>query len=450
MPGIIGRQAVVIGAGIAGLTAARAACESFEHVVILERDALADGPADRTGTPQGRHVHVVLAGGEQALEHLFPGFPAELGGAGAVSLRVGVDLVAEVPGYDPFPRRDLGWDNYWMSRALIESAIRARVRALPNVAIRERCRVEDVVVSADRSRVEGIRVTDHGGATETIGSDLVIDASGQGLLTLRLLESIGVPAPRETTIGIDQAYSTALFAIPETPPGDWKGVFCLPDTPRSSRGALLAPLEGQRWILTLGGRGAERPPTDVDGYMAFVADLRTPTIHHAIGGAKRLTDVASYRFRESRLRHFEEYERFPAGLLPIGDAICRFNPIYGQGMSVAAQEAVALQRVLAARGADGLDAIASPFFAEAQALIETPWASAALPDLAYPDARGERPKDFAQRLQFSAALRALAASDPDVHKLTNEVQHLLKPRSVYRHPDLVKRVLEMAAARPRG
>jgi 2-polyprenyl-6-methoxyphenol hydroxylase-like FAD-dependent oxidoreductase len=447
---MIGRHAVVVGAGLAGLTAARAVADSFEHVLILERDALPEGPADRTGVPQGRHVHVVLAGGEQALERLFPGFGPELRRLGAVPMRVGMDLLAEVPGYDPFPRRDLGWDDYWMSRALIESVVRERVRALPNVRIRDHCRVEAVMPRTDGSRIDGLQLTDRDGRSETITSDLVIDASGQGVLTLRLLESVGEPAPRETTIGIDMAYSTAIFAIPEPPPDDWKGVFCLPDVPRSSRGALLAPLEGRRWILTLAGRGAERPPTDIDGFLNAVRQLRTPTIHDAIRNAKRLTDVVAYRFPESRLRHFEESPRFPTGVLPIGDAICRFNPIYGQGMSLAAQEAVALQRVLATRGSEGLEGIAPTLFSEVRALIDTPWSSAALPDLAYPDARGERPADFEQRLTFSAGMRALAANDPAVHKLTSQVQHLLKPRSVYRDPELVRRVLGVIASGRKG
>jgi 2-polyprenyl-6-methoxyphenol hydroxylase-like FAD-dependent oxidoreductase len=360
----IGQHAVVVGAGIAGLTAARVLSEHFERVLLLERDTLPAGPVDRAGIPQGKHVHVVLAGGQRALEELFVGFRDELVARGAVPTRVAVGLRVERPGYDPFPRRDFGWDNYWMSRALMESTVRDFVRALPGVEIRDRCRVDELVT--DGTAVRGVRWTSASGATESFESDLVIDASSQGLITLRLLESIGRPAPDTTTIGVDLAYSTAVLEIPDDAPAEWQGVFCFPNAPRATRAALLAPLEDHRWILTVAGRGDEKPPRDADGVMAHAKALRTPTIYNAVRGAKRLGEIEHFRFTESRLRHFEGLERFPRGLLPMGDAICRFNPIYGQGMSVAAQEAVALRRLLDARRGqpDPLDALAGAFFAE--------------------------------------------------------------------------------------
>ena len=145
-------------------------------------------------------------------------------------------------------------------------------------------------------------------------------------------------------------------------------------------------------------------------------------------------------------RHFERLDVFPRGLLPIGDAICRFNPVYGQGMSVAALEACLLQRLLERLEEDRnpIAALAPAFFAEVQTLIETPW-SVAILDFVFPDTRGQRPADFETTLKFGIALTRLAAEDPAVHKLTIEVQHLLKPRSVYRDPTLVQRVLAKMA-----
>ena len=146
-------------------------------------------------------------------------------------------------------------------------------------------------------------------------------------------------------------------------------------------------------------------------------------------------------------RHYERLEAFPRGLLPLGDAMCRFNPVYGQGMSVAAQEARALGRLLAARATqpDPLDGLGPPFFAEAATLIETPWASAAIPDFVHPDTRGERPANLEQMLKLGLAFTKLAARDPAVHTLVAEVQHLLKPRSVYQDPALMERVLAVMA-----
>jgi 2-polyprenyl-6-methoxyphenol hydroxylase-like FAD-dependent oxidoreductase len=177
-----------------------------------------------------------------------------------------------------------------------------------------------------------------------------------------------------------------------------------------------------------------------------VKELRTPTIHDAIKHAKRLGDVARFGFPASVRRHFERLEGFPRGLLAVGDAFCRFNPVYGQGMTVAAQEASVLGRLLAARAAapDPLAGLAQEFFAEAQALLETPWAVATF-DFIFPQTSGERPADFESTLKFGLALTRLAARDPAVHKLTAEVQSLLKPRSVYRDPALLQRVLAVMA-----
>jgi 2-polyprenyl-6-methoxyphenol hydroxylase-like FAD-dependent oxidoreductase len=206
------------------------------------------------------------------------------------------------------------------------------------------------------------------------------------------------------------------------------------------------PLEGNRWMVTIGGRHSDVPRGDEEGFLTYAKALRTPTIYNAISHAKRLDRVARYGFPESVRRHFERLDGFSRGLLPIGDAICRFNPVYGQGMSVAALEACLLKTLLERLGEDGdpIAGLASTFFAEMQTLIETPW-SVAMLDFAFPETRGQRPADFETTLKFGIALTRLAAEDPAVHKLTLEVQHLLKPRSAYRDPALMQRVLEKMA-----
>jgi hypothetical protein len=216
--------------------------------------------------------------------------------------------------------------------------------------------------------------------------------------------------------------------------------------PQNSRGGLMLPLEGNRWMATIGGRHGDVPSGDAEEFLTYARALRTPTIYNAISHAKRLDGVARYGFPESVRRHFERLDVFPRGLLPIGDAICRFNPVYGQGMSVAALEACLLKRLLEDLGKNSnpIAGLAPTFFAEVQTLIETPW-SVAILDFVFPDTRGQRPADFETTLKFGIALTRLAAEDPTVHKLTVEVQHLLRPRSVYRDPALVQRVLAKMA-----
>jgi 2-polyprenyl-6-methoxyphenol hydroxylase-like FAD-dependent oxidoreductase len=444
--GRIGKQAVVIGAGMGGLTASRALADFFDHVLVLERDTLPSDPAPRAGIPQGRHVHALLLSGQRALGELFAGFEQDLARAGAVPLRVGLDVRVERPGYDPFPQRDLGWTNYAVSRPTIEHIVRARVQDCTNIVLRQRCRVQHMLASADGTRVAGVRFENENDASETIATDLVVDASGTGALTLDLLKSIGRPPPEETTIGVDLGYASCVFAIPDAAPADWKGVMTFGEAPHDSRGGLMLPIEGNRWMVGIGGRGSDVPSGDAEGFLAFARSLRTPTIYGVISHAERIGEVARFGFRESVRRHFEQLDAFPGGLLPIADAICRFNPVYGQGMSVAAQEAWLLRKLLGAlvEDNDPIGALAPLFFTEMQSLIETPWSVATL-DFAFPETRGKRPADFEMRLRFGGALTRLAAEDADIHNLTAEVQNLLRPLSAYRDPALVQRVMAMMA-----
>jgi 2-polyprenyl-6-methoxyphenol hydroxylase-like FAD-dependent oxidoreductase len=443
----VGKQAVVIGAGIGGLAASCAISDYFENVIILERDELPERATPRAGTPQARHTHALLGGGVRALESLFPGFTTALTEAGAVTYRMGLDVLVEMPGFDPFPRRDLGWDAYAMSRPLVEYAMRQKLLKRSNVILRDKCRGAQLVTTGERGGVSAVRLAGSRGSDETLAADLVVDASSRGTLTLDALKATDRPLPSEDIVGIDMAYATALFAVPDDAPRHWKGVYTLPAPPEHRRGALMLPVEGNRWILSLGGAHGDAPPGDLDGFLAFAKNLRTPTIYSAIKDAEPVGDVVRFAFPENVRRHFERLESFPRGLLPLGDCVCRFNPIYGQGMTVAAKEACVLRDLLAARvsAIDPLDGLAAAFFAEIQEVLDTPWATAAVADFVYPETRGDRPPDLEATLRFGQGIVRLAARDADVHKLRMEVLNLLKPRSVYSDPAFVARVREVMA-----
>jgi 2-polyprenyl-6-methoxyphenol hydroxylase-like FAD-dependent oxidoreductase len=221
----------------------------------------------------------------------------------------------------------------------------------------------------------------------------------------------------------------------------------LPSAPTSSRGAFLFPIEDNKWIVTAGGNHGDAPPGDLGGLLEFLKTLRTSTIYDAVKDAKPVGEIARFVLPSSVRRHFEKIQTFPRGLLVIGDGFCRFNPVFGQGMSVAAQEAVILDGLLATRtnSPDALGELALNFFAACQDAIETPWA-VAMSDFVYPKTRGQRPPDFAQRIQYGMALTRLASEDAAVHKLATEVNHLLKPQSALREPELAKRVMERMTA----
>jgi 2-polyprenyl-6-methoxyphenol hydroxylase-like FAD-dependent oxidoreductase len=443
MANAIANKAIVIGAGMGGLAAAAALSRHFERVTVLDRDTLPSEPAPRVGTPQARHPHALLPSGQQALEQLFPGLTEALEAAGVVKCRAGIDVIWERPGYDPFPVRDLGFDNLSMSRALLEFACRQQLLTRENVTLLANSRVTEIVAS-EAGGVSGVRHEDAEGREVTLSADLVIDASGRGGPTMALLKALGPPAIETTEIGVDVGYASAVFDAPEHEPGRWRGVFHMPKAPESSRGAFLFPLEGQRWLIGIGGRRDERPPTDIDGFMAFLKGLRTSTVYDAACRAKRVSEVYGFNVPANVRRHFERLPRFPRGLIPIADAICRFNPLYGQGMSVAAMEARLLDQLLERRqgSADPLDNLAPAFFEEIQPLLATPW-SVSESDFIFPQTRGVRPPDIDRRLQYGAALLALAAQDAEVHKTMAEVSSLLRPAAALREPQIASRVMAL-------
>ena len=443
---VLGRAAVVVGAGIAGLCAARAVADHFERVTVFERDRLASSAQARAGVPQGRHAHALAIGGQLALTQLFPGFENDLMLAGAVPVSSGLDVRVERPGYDPYPRRDLGMTSFAASRALIELLIRRRVEQHPAIHFRAGCRVLALHASKDGDRVSGVRCE---GSDGFEAADLVIDASGREQLTLDLLQAIGSPQPHRTSIGIDRGYATVTFALPPHARPDWKGLITLPQAQQSSRGLLIYPIENGRWIMSTGGRHDDQPPRDWPAILQYLHGLRTPTAHEVMRSASEVSEPAHFLFRASEWRHYEQLTRFPQGLLPIGDAISVFNPVYGQGMGVCAQEAKLLQDLLAraASTPQTRPRLAFEFFAGARALIDTPWNSAAVPDFAHPQTRGERPPDLARQLAFAGAVLRLGAQDPAVHRLILEVAHLIKPRGAYREPGLLARIEPLETTR---
>jgi hypothetical protein len=223
---------------------------------------------------------------------------------------------------------------------------------------------------------------------------------------------------------------------------DYKIVSTLADAPESRRSGIILPTENNSHHVLLAGRGKDIPPTDAIEFLSYARRLPTPTIYKAIKNAKRLTDIRPFSFPESRWRHFARVPGFPRGLLPIGDAICRFNPIYAQGMSVAAQQANMLFDLLQTSGGDPLATLARTFLTKAETLIAGPWAMSAIPDFIYPETIGERPADLEDRLNFQRALGRVAARDTEIYKLLVEIRHLFKPLSLLDDPSIVRRVKE--------
>jgi 2-polyprenyl-6-methoxyphenol hydroxylase-like FAD-dependent oxidoreductase len=444
MTSVIGKHALIVGASIAGASAAGALSKFFEKITIVDRDSVPEKSVQRAGAPQGKHVHGLMAGGLRAMESLLPGFTEALIEAGGVRSCIGLDGNFEQVPFSPFPQRDLGIVSYTASRPLTEWTLREKALSLVNVTLRHRITVSELLLDEAGEKVVGANIKNEDGQSEQIMADLVIDASGRGELTLALLEATNRAAPDTTRIGVDLGYSSAVFQIPDNPTRGWASAMLIPDAPASSRGALMLPIENNQWMLSIVGREGDYPPAEPDAFMDFVRNLRTPTIYNAIVDAKRVGDIQRFRFKESIWRHYENVQSFPDGFLPMGDAICRINPIYGQAMSIAALEAQALQVILSERlDLDRpLSELWKPYFIACAEVIDTPWSMSAIPDFIYPATRGDRPENFEISLKFGAALNQLAAVDPSVHKIMQEVRHLIRPRSAYHEPSLLQRVLE--------
>jgi 2-polyprenyl-6-methoxyphenol hydroxylase-like FAD-dependent oxidoreductase len=445
-------HAVVIGAGLGGLAAAQALSRHFERVTLVERDDLPDRPTSRAGVPQGRHLHVLMPGGLAALERLLPGYGAELVAHGAVRL--------EAP-------REVAWLTAagWMcpfdheqrqvlsaSRDLIEWVTRRLVLDTPQVIVRCGLEVTGLAVSDTGSppstgRVRAVEVRPRGATTadptESIRADLVVDASGRRSHTAAWLQAAGYMRPSETTVDAELAYASRIYRRGRDDLGGWKAVFLQAQPPYSRRMGLLFPIERDRWMLTVAGTNGDVPPTDERGLVEFARGMRAPTLADAIERLEPLTPIVGYRRTENRRRHYESV-RMPDGFIVVGDAACAFNPVYGQGMSVAALTAEALDRCLhdhLARHGDlsGVSARAQQAAAKANA---TAWTVATGEDLRYPETRGGRVSaaDRVMRRYFDRVVAA-ATVDPVANAAFFDVLALLaEPTSLLR-PALMTRVL---------
>ena len=449
MSALCGKRAVVVGAGVGGLSVAGALANSFERVEILERDRLTAIVGSRSGTPQDRHPHALLAGGLRALDEIFPGFADDLARAGAVSVRVAQDIQFERPDFGVAPKRDFGISLLCASRPLIEFVLRHRAETTANIALRPQCRVTEIVPAKTNDAVQGVRIDAGSGSSEIIAADLVVDASGRGALTLALLDALDWQRPEVTEVGVDISYASAMVEIPPGAPSDWKLAVTFPDPPHLAWSAVLLPIEGNRWMVLVANRGVIARLETWESFLEACRSLITPTIYDALRPAEPPGGIRHYGFPASLWRHFEQLPGLPRGLLPVADALCRFNPVYGQGMSVAAKQARLLQdvsgRVLAE--ADPLAALQAGFMEEVASVLETPWNMSTGPDLAFPSTRGSRPEKFEEAQQFEAALFRAIVVDPVVHRALTEVGQLLQPNSLLQTPDIMRRIGAVSAGK---
>jgi 2-polyprenyl-6-methoxyphenol hydroxylase-like FAD-dependent oxidoreductase len=345
-------HAVVVGGSLAGMLAARVLSDHFGSVTVLERDRFTETPAARKGLPQGRHVHGLLERGRRAIERLLPNLTGELVRSGAHLLDATRDVASMNP-YGWYVRVPGNLRLLACTRDLIDRGVRGRVAALPNVLIRQGTDVVGLIREpSDRDRVAGVRLRsrsadaelDRGGAE--LAADLVVVADGRNSRLPEWLTALGYEAPQETVVNSFQGYASRFYRLPVEFEADWKALYIQQAPPGDPRGGLVSAVEGGLWLVSLVGGDGDYPPTDEDGFLAFARSLRSPALYEAIAGAEPLTQIAGQRATENRLRHYDRLNRFPDGVVAVGDAACAFNPVYGQGMTAAALGAEVLDRWL--------------------------------------------------------------------------------------------------------
>ena len=433
----IGNRAVVLGGSIAGLLAAWVLAESYQQVIVIDRDQLPETARHRRGVPQGRHIHALAAGGQQVLEELFPGLTAELVAHGAPAGSLLADARMYLNGHR-LRRTDTGLLLLCASRPFLEAHVRARVRARPNVTLLDRCDVVGLATTPDDRRVTGARILRRAdsSAEELLSADLVVDASGRGSRTPVWLERLGYPRPKVEQVQIGLTYATRIYRLPVDA---LEGDIAILDaaTPQLPRTGALQALEGGRWMLTLAGILGDHPPTDSNGFLDFARSLRFPDIYQAIRYAEPLDDPISFHFPASTRHHYERLSGFPAGFLAIGDAVASFNPIYGQGMSVAALEALALRRHLAR----GVEPHADRWFGDVARVVDVAWDISAGGDLVFPGVSGRRTLRGRLASAYLARLHAAAVQDAYLVDAFIRVAGLVAPPQSLMRPTVVLRVL---------
>ncbi len=429
------RRALVLGGSYAGLFAARVLAERYDEVLIVDRDKLVGEEGPRRGRPQGRQINAMHVRGLQVTEELFPGIIAELIADGCPT----GDYAGSCRWFfngKPLVREDIGYIAVPATAPLMERHVRERVEQLPQVRFVERHDIVGLEASPDRSRITGARLRDlDADRDEVIEADLVVDATGRGSRTPAMLERFGYPRVPEDRIKINLGYVTQHYVLDDDP---WGGdlAFIPVASPDSPRGAIFTKTDHGKVELTVYGLLGDHPPTDQEGFYAFVKSLAVPDIHEALRNARPIDEPVPFHYPVTLRRRYEQMSRLPAGLVVTGDAVTSFNPVYAQGMTVAAVSALTLRAHLRP---DAEPDPAAYFRDLARDCIDAPWEMTTTVDLNFPDVPGHRSVKMRLVQRYLRLVQIAATRDPKVTTaylraagMVDTPQALMKPATLWR------------------
>lgn len=430
----VGERAVVVGGSIAGLATARVLADAFDDVIVLERDSLPDKPVARAGAPQTSHPHALLEAGRATLEDLFPGFGGELLRTGGLMIDFSTDVREyNRGGYLAAPRER--YPTYCASRALFEHVVRRQVDTVENIEVRDGCQVTGYIADGDPATVTGVNVRD-GGSKTALAADLTVDATGRTSRTPVWLDQHGYDTPPVDEVAIDVSYRSIRL---ERPTDDRRMRIVTPSAPRT-RGAALIPIEDNQWEVIVQGVHHDDPPADRRGLIKYTERLPTSIIADLMKQQPWVSDeIRQYPYPASLRRRYEALDTFPDGLVVVGDAIASFNPVYGQGMSVAALEAVCLHHTLATGGGDS---VGERFFDRAERVVDNVWNVVVGADFEYPQTTGDKPAGTGLINWYIDRLIRKAHSDPALSEAFARVTRLEDSPTTLLRPSLAWRVLQ--------
>jgi 2-polyprenyl-6-methoxyphenol hydroxylase-like FAD-dependent oxidoreductase len=438
-----GRHAVVLGGSLAGLLAARILVDHFEEVTLIERDVYPDTTEARKGIPQANHVHGLLARGREILEELFPGVQEEMIAAGAPV----VDIANEIAWFTP-----AGWGVRFPSdmmvlaftRPLLDLRVRRRLAEHPRVKILDNTDVVRLLPGAEANQLAGVLICPRASESDrrvakALTADLVVDTTGRASRAPHWLKDLGYEAPEEIVIDARLGYASRLYRIPENFDGDWQCAYVQAAPPDQKRGGILFKVEGNRWLVTLIGRAGEIPPSDEPGFLEFARSLRVSTIYDAIRSAEPITPIKTHRATQNRLRRYERAKQLPDNFLLLGDSVCAFNPVYGQGMTTAALGAMTLQQCLREQKMSGLSRRFQKRLAKVNA---APWMLAIGEDYRYPETEGGSPSLMTRFMhRYMDRVVQLATHSVAVRTVLLRAFNMLVPPTALFQPRVLFRVL---------
>ncbi|MCP2336091.1 NAD(P)/FAD-dependent oxidoreductase [Actinomadura rupiterrae] len=433
--------AVVLGGSVAGTLAARVLSEHYDQVVVVDRDEVLGVAGPRRGAPHTAHAHGLHARGQIILDRLFPAMMDDLrtmgipvGDLGEMRWYFNAKLIQ--------PART-GLLSITAQRPVLEDYLRTQVAKLPNVDYRERTELLGLLASPGNERITGVRLQERADGAEPyeLPADLVVDATGRGSRLPVWLEELGYDRPAEDRMKIGLTYTTRLY---RSRPEMFDGVQSINPvaSPAYPRGAFFGQVGEKECIVSLTGILGDHPPTDEEGFLEYARTLPVPDVYEGIKDAEPLTDPVSFQFPASVRRRYERLTRFPDRLLVIGDAICSFNPVYGQGMTVAAMEAMALSRQLRREPVPD----ARTFLRAVGRVVNQPWDISTSGDLDFPGVQGERPLKVRMGNAYMAKLQAAATRDASLTDAFMRVAGLIDPPTALMKPKVMAKVLRGSQA----